>query len=145
MWTNPWQEEDDGDEEGQDAEDEEPTREVRAGTDVDAGEVERTEGVLAPQDIDAFWLQRRVAAAFPSIDAAASQQLAEQVFTALQVLACVCVRASRCMCVCACAHVCVCVCVCARACKSAGVHAGICGCAHVCMTARPLQESIAAI
>lgn len=58
--------------------------EVRAATDADAGEVERAEGI-PPQDIDAFWLQRRVASAFPSIDAAGSQALAEQVFEALQV------------------------------------------------------------
>lgn len=68
------------DEEGRDGN----MQEVRAGTDADAGEEQRAEG-LQPQDIDAFWLQRRVAAAFPSIDAAGSQKLAEQVFAALQV------------------------------------------------------------
>lgn len=76
----------DEDEEGAEDGDERMT-EVRAGGDADAGEAERAEGMLQPQDIDAFWLQRRIAGAFPTLDAAGAQKLAEQVFFALQVTA----------------------------------------------------------
>ena len=42
------------------------------------------DGGLRVQEIDAYWLQRRVAAAFPSLDAAAAQRMAADVFGALQ-------------------------------------------------------------
>lgn len=58
--------------------------EVQTGRDVDAGEDEREEG-LHPQEIDAYWLQRRIARAFTNIDADASQKLAEEVLSTLQV------------------------------------------------------------
>ncbi|CAL8467727.1 g7265 [Coccomyxa elongata] len=57
--------------------------EVQTGRDVDAGEDEREEG-LHPQEIDAYWLQRRIARAFTNIDADASQKLAEEVLSTLQ-------------------------------------------------------------
>ncbi len=74
----PQDEEDEGDDE--------PGRvdEVKTGRDVDAGEDEREEG-LHPQEIDAYWLQRRIAQAFTDIDADASQKLAEEVLVTLQV------------------------------------------------------------
>ena len=40
---------------------------------------------LHPQDIDAYWLQRRIAATFTDIDATRSQKLAEDVLGALAV------------------------------------------------------------
>lgn len=58
--------------------------EVKTGRDADAGEDEREDG-LHPQEIDAYWLQRRIARAFTDIDADASQKLAEEVLTTLQV------------------------------------------------------------
>lgn len=69
--------------------DDEPGRvgEVQTGRDADAGEDEREEG-LHPQEIDAYWLQRRIARAFTDIDADASQKLAEEVLTTLQVCLC---------------------------------------------------------
>ena len=41
--------------------------------------------ILHPQDIDAYWLQRRIAGAFTDIDADRSQKLAEDVLVALAV------------------------------------------------------------
>ncbi len=47
--------------------------------DVDAGEEARDEG-LKVQEVDAYWLQRRIARALgPAVDAPRSQALAEQV------------------------------------------------------------------
>lgn len=43
--------------------------------------------ILHPQDIDAYWLQRRIAGAFTDIDADWSQKLAEDVLIALAVSA----------------------------------------------------------
>jgi hypothetical protein len=40
---------------------------------------------LHPQDIDAYWLQRRIAATFTDIDATRSQKLADDVLGALAV------------------------------------------------------------
>ena len=40
---------------------------------------------LHPQDIDAYWLQRRVGAAFTDMDADRSQKLGEEVLSALAV------------------------------------------------------------
>ena len=48
-----------------------------------AEEDEKT--LLHPQDIDAYWLQRRIAGTFTDIDASRSQTLAEDVLTALAV------------------------------------------------------------
>jgi pre-mRNA-splicing helicase BRR2 len=53
--------------------------------DVDAGEEGGEGGGLRVQEIDAYWLQRRVAAAFPGLDASGAQKLAADVFGALQV------------------------------------------------------------
>ena len=54
----------------------------------DGGEAEEEEG-LHPQDIDAYWLQRRIAKAYEEtgnpIDADKSQELANDVFGILQV------------------------------------------------------------
>ena len=54
----------------------------------DGGEEEAEEG-LHPQDIDAYWLQRRISKASEEkgapIDADKSQQLATDVFSILQV------------------------------------------------------------
>lgn len=58
--------------------------EVKTGRDVDMGDDEREEG-LHPQEIDAYWLQRRIARAFTDIDADAGQKLAEEVLDTLQV------------------------------------------------------------
>jgi hypothetical protein len=52
--------------------------------DVDAGEEGGGDGGLRVQEIDAYWLQRRVAAAFPALDASAAQRMAADVFGALQ-------------------------------------------------------------
>lgn len=52
--------------------------------DVDEGE-EHVDTGLNVQEIDAYWLQRRISKAFGEIDANASQKLAEEVFVALQV------------------------------------------------------------
>ena len=41
--------------------------------------------ILHPQDIDAYWLQRRIAATFTDIDASRSQKLADDVLGALAV------------------------------------------------------------
>ena len=48
-----------------------------------AEEDEKT--LLHPQDIDAYWLQRRIAGTFTDIDASRSQTLADDVLTALAV------------------------------------------------------------
>ena len=50
---------------------------------MEAGEEAREEG-LHPQEIDAYWLQRRIARAFSDIDADTSQKLAEEVLATLQ-------------------------------------------------------------
>lgn len=41
--------------------------------------------LAAPQEIDAYWLQRRVSKAFGDIDPNAAQKLAEEAFAALEV------------------------------------------------------------
>lgn len=51
--------------------------------DVDAGEEARDDGIPV-QEIDAYWLQRRVSKAFGDIDPNAAQKLAEDTFDALQ-------------------------------------------------------------
>lgn len=60
---------------------------VMTGMKDDGGEAEEEEG-LHPQDIDAYWLQRRVAKAYEEtgnpIDADKSQELANDVFSILQ-------------------------------------------------------------
>ena len=75
--------EDDQEEGGVDA-----TGEVTTGMKDDGGEEELEEG-LHPQDIDAYWLQRRISKACDEkgtpIDADKSQQLATDVFRILQV------------------------------------------------------------
>lgn len=82
---------DDGDEEEEEGEGGEPGADggragsggVRAGRDTDAGEEARDDGVPV-QDIDAYWLQRRIAkAGGETLDPAAAQALAEDVLTAL--------------------------------------------------------------
>lgn len=61
---------------------------VMTGMQDDGGDAAEEEG-LHPQDIDAYWLQRRIAKAYEEtgnpIDADKSQQLASDVFTILQV------------------------------------------------------------
>ena len=53
--------------------------EVRANLDVEAGEETRDDG-LRVQEIDAYWLQRRIARAYGAeMDANKSQEVAEQV------------------------------------------------------------------
>jgi len=69
---------------GDDTEEAAKMGKVRTGADVEAGEDARDEG-LHPQEVDAYWLQRRVAAAFGDIDADTSQRLAEEVLSTLQV------------------------------------------------------------
>ncbi len=55
------------------------TADLRTAMDVEAGEEARDDG-LKVQEIDAYWLQRRIAKAFgDTIDANKSQELAEQV------------------------------------------------------------------
>lgn len=50
----------------------------------------------ALQEIDAYWLQRRISKAFGDIDPNAAQKLAEDVFEALQVgVACLCLQCGR--------------------------------------------------
>ena len=54
-------------------------QDLHANMDVDAGE-EEEEGGIRVQEIDAYWLQRRIARAYGAdIDADRSQELAEQV------------------------------------------------------------------
>ena len=80
--TSGLQEEEDADEGGVDA-----SGKVMTGMKDDEGEGEEEEG-LHPQDIDAYWLQRRLAKAYEEtgnpIDADKSQQLANDVFSILQ-------------------------------------------------------------
>ena len=57
------------------------------GVDVDAGEEAGDDGIPV-QEIDAYWLQRRVGRAFADIDPTAAQKLAEDTFAALQVGGC---------------------------------------------------------
>lgn len=60
---------------------------VRAGgADVEAGEEAHDDGIPV-QEIDAYWLQRRISRAFGDIDPTAAQKLAEDTFAALQVRA----------------------------------------------------------
>lgn len=63
------------------------TGNVTTGMKDDGGEEEEEEG-LHPQDIDAYWLQRRISKACEEagspIDADKSQQLASEVFRILQ-------------------------------------------------------------
>lgn len=54
------------------------------GMDVEAGEEAADDGILV-QEIDAYWLQRRISKAFGDIDPTAAQKLAEDTFAALQV------------------------------------------------------------
>lgn len=56
---------------------------IRTNLDVDDGEEARDDG-LKVQEIDAYWLQRRVARAFEKLDANASQKLAEQVLEVME-------------------------------------------------------------
>lgn len=58
--------------------------EVRTNMDVDEGEEGGDDGGLKVQEIDAYWLQRRISQAIGNLDAAAAQQLSNQVFDALQ-------------------------------------------------------------
>ena len=78
----------DGDEEGADdaagKDDTEMNIDIRTSLDVDAGDESMVEG-LSVQEVDAYWLQRWVTKAFGTIDASASQKLAEEVFEAMQV------------------------------------------------------------
>ncbi|KAL4451451.1 hypothetical protein ABPG75_007113 [Micractinium tetrahymenae] len=89
-------EEEEGEGEGElreiidDEDDEEPEGEEEGGTgvrtggmDVDAGEEAADDGIPV-QEIDAYWLQRRISKAFGDIDPNAAQKLAEDVFDALQ-------------------------------------------------------------
>lgn len=80
MWS---QDDEDGEEGGLDT-----SGNVMTGMRDDGGEAEE-EGGLHPQDIDAYWLQRRIAKAFEEAgdpaDADKSQQLANDVFVLLQV------------------------------------------------------------
>ena len=55
---------------------------------MDEAAEEDDKNALHPQDIDAYWLQRRVAGAFTDIDADRSQKLAEDVLSALAVRFC---------------------------------------------------------
>lgn len=71
------------DEQGKD--DTEMGVDIRTNMDVDEGE-EMLDTGLNAQEIDAYWLQRRISKEFDDIDANASQKLAEEVFIALQVL-----------------------------------------------------------
>lgn len=70
--------------EGGSEEEEEEDRDGRLGEigtnamDVDAGEEGGDDGGLRVQEIDAYWLQRRVAAAFPQLDASAAQRMADR-------------------------------------------------------------------
>lgn len=77
------EDDDEADEGGVDA-----TGNVMTGMKDDGGDEEEEEG-LHPQDIDAYWLQRRISKACEEkgtpIDADKSQQLATDVFNILQV------------------------------------------------------------
>ena len=63
-------------------EDAETGVDIRTNMDVDDGEEAGEEG-LKVQEIDAYWLQRRIARAYESIDASTSQRLAEEVLEIL--------------------------------------------------------------
>ncbi|KAL6768281.1 hypothetical protein ACKKBF_B38500 [Auxenochlorella protothecoides x Auxenochlorella symbiontica] len=76
---------DDDEEEGGDAEDEAGGSRAgvrTGGVDVDAGEEERASGIPV-QDIDGYWLQRRVAGALPALEPAAAQRTADELLEAL--------------------------------------------------------------
>jgi hypothetical protein len=80
----PLQDDDEADEEG-DEEERAGAGGVRTGgVDVDAGEEAGDDGIPV-QEIDAYWLQRRVGRAFADIDPTAAQKLAEDTYAALQV------------------------------------------------------------
>ena len=79
-----WNDEQEEDLDEEDAAAEAAAEEQRqAEMDEAAEEDEKT--LLHPQDIDAYWLQRRIAGTFTDIDASRSQTLAEDVLTALAV------------------------------------------------------------
>ena len=60
------------------------TGEVRTNLDVDAGEDLKDGGLVRVQEIDAYWLQRRITRAFGAeIEASKSQEVAEQVLLVL--------------------------------------------------------------
>lgn len=74
------------DDEEEEAEEEGGGGGVRTGgMDVDAGEEAADDGIPV-QEIDAYWLQRRISKAFGDIDPTAAQKLAEDVFEALQLV-----------------------------------------------------------
>lgn len=75
---------DDEEDEGADGEGDAAAGGVRTGgVDVDAGEEARDDGIPV-QEIDAYWLQRRVSKAFGDIDPNAAQKLAEDTYAALE-------------------------------------------------------------
>jgi pre-mRNA-splicing helicase BRR2 len=79
------QDDDDEEDEGADGEGDAAAGGVRTGgVDVDAGEEARDDGIPV-QEIDAYWLQRRVSKAFGDIDPNAAQKLAEDTYAALEV------------------------------------------------------------
>lgn len=71
--------EDEADEDDAEAAEEQRQAEMEEAADDD------DKDILHPQDIDAYWLQRRIAGAFTDIDAQRSQKLAEDVLSALAV------------------------------------------------------------
>ena len=79
-----WQslQEEEGDEEDAAAE---AAAEEQRQAEMDEAADDDDKNALHPQDIDAYWLQRRVAGAFTDIDADRSQKLAEEVLSALAV------------------------------------------------------------
>ncbi len=89
------EDDEDADVEGDGAED---GHAVRTGMDVEAGEEAVDEGIPV-QEIDAYWLQRKVAKAFGNLDPNQAQKLGEDTFAALQVRVgaggglCLCVHA----------------------------------------------------
>uniref|UniRef100_A0A7S3QXY0 RNA helicase n=1 Tax=Dunaliella tertiolecta TaxID=3047 RepID=A0A7S3QXY0_DUNTE len=75
--------EDEGDEEEEGKVEADIRSEMRTNMDVDAGEEQRDDG-LRVQEIDAYWLQRRIGRAYgDAIDAPRAQQLAEEVLATL--------------------------------------------------------------
>lgn len=89
MWADlkhSWRslQEEEGDEEDAAAE---AAAEEQRQAEMDEAADDDEKNALHPQDIDAYWLQRRVAGAFTDIDADRSQKLAEEVLSALAVSA----------------------------------------------------------
>lgn len=76
--------EDVGDDDAVGKDDTDMNIDIRTNMDVDEGD-ERVDEGLNVQEVDAYWLQRRISKAFGTIDANTSQKLAEEVFQALQV------------------------------------------------------------